>query len=59
PRCRERNRRWRKSHLNKDLTASYFFKYNNLNLFKLDADRGMLSAEITRDTKSAAEPCTW
>ncbi len=33
PRCRERNRRWRKSHLNKDLTASYSLSTTILNLF--------------------------
>ena len=39
PRCRERNRRWRKSHLIKDLTASLLSSKNNLDSFNLDADR--------------------
>ena len=33
PRCRERNRRWRISHLNKDLSASYLRVQTGSNLF--------------------------
>ena len=39
PRCRARNRRWRKSHQKNYLTASVLSSPNSLNLFKLGADR--------------------
>jgi hypothetical protein len=52
PRCRERNRRWRKSHHNKNLSASRFKQRNkNVQTF-LDADRKILSAETFRDIKN-------
>ena len=45
PRCRGRNRRWRKSHLNKDLTAPYLRVQTCWIRSILGADRELLSAE--------------
>ena len=57
PRCRERNRRWRKSHLTKDLTAPGV-KTPTESENDLGADRRKSSAGELRDTKSAVRTCT-
>ena len=60
PRCRGRNRRWRKSHHNKNLTAPCSLRVSNEpfeSWFRvLTGER--FPAESLRDTKSAIAACT-